>query len=69
MRFKAELPRETHPVLFGVVQRLERMESAGVPRSKRRAVVMLSPRGVSIARERRPRAARARRARPATRRP
>jgi len=49
MRFKAELPRESHSIFYGVVQRLEKMESAGVPRSKRRAVLMLSPQGVNMA--------------------
>ena len=54
MRFKAELPRESHSIFYGVVQRLEKMESAGVPRSKRRAVLMLSPQGVNMVRARGP---------------
>ena len=50
MRFKAELPREVHGTLQGVVQQFEKIGSAGAPKQKSRAVVMLSPQGLSMVR-------------------
>ncbi|KAH8043712.1 hypothetical protein JL720_17335 [Aureococcus anophagefferens] len=48
MRFRAELPRETHPLLASIVKRFESIDSAGVSRGRRRAVLMLSPKGLSM---------------------
>ena len=50
MKFRATLPRESHPLMLSVVKRFETIDNGSASRGKRRAVIMLSPKGLSMVR-------------------